>query len=243
MHGRTTPGSRPMRSSADAIVAPVLPADTMAQALPSRTSSAARTSEESFFCRTLAAGSSPIVMTSLQAKTSSPRGSPSSSGIPTRMTESPSSSTAARAPATIYLGAKSPPIASRAMGRPNLVDLYGDATLVPTTVRAHDVGQFRRRALGTDTARRSFQGPVRGTAAAGLRFAGLALRDGHRSSLSVERALARHTSLDSPVSKSVNRSPSSVAQRESMGAWHSQVSSLRSIPQNGQSPLQSSRQS
>ena len=45
-----------MRSSAEAMVAPVLPADTIAQALPSRTSSAARTSEESFFLRTLAGG-------------------------------------------------------------------------------------------------------------------------------------------------------------------------------------------
>jgi hypothetical protein len=49
MQGRTTPGRRPMRSSAEAMVAPVLPAETMALAWPSRTSSAQRTSEESFF--------------------------------------------------------------------------------------------------------------------------------------------------------------------------------------------------
>src|ERR1700691_5407817 len=167
-----------MRSNAEAIVAPVLPADTIAQALPSRTSSAARTSEESFFLRTLAAGSSSMAMTSVQGTTSSPRGSPSSSGTPTRMTDSPRSSTAARAPAMISLGAKSPPIASRAMGRLNLVDLYGDATLVPATVGADDVRQLRRRALGADAARGAIKGPVRRAAAAGLGLAGLALRDG-----------------------------------------------------------------
>ena len=48
MAGRATPLMRPMRSSALAIVAPVLPALTMAEARPSRTASAARTSEESF---------------------------------------------------------------------------------------------------------------------------------------------------------------------------------------------------
>src|ERR1700722_6771115 len=155
MHGRTTPGSRPIRRSADAIVAPVLPADPMALALPSRTNSAARTSEESFFFRTLAAGSSSMAITSVQGKTSRPRGSPISSGTPTRMTESPSSSTAARAPSMISFGAKSPPIASRAMGRLNLVDLYGDATLVPTAVGAHDVGHLGGHALRADAARRA----------------------------------------------------------------------------------------
>ena len=48
MAGRLTPLMRPIRSSALAIVAPVLPALTMADAFPSRTASAARTSEESF---------------------------------------------------------------------------------------------------------------------------------------------------------------------------------------------------
>ncbi len=62
--GRITPGSRPMRSSADAIVAPVLPAETIAIALPSRTASAARTSDASFLRRTPCAGSSSMPMTS-----------------------------------------------------------------------------------------------------------------------------------------------------------------------------------
>ena len=56
MQGRSTPGSRPMRNSAEAMVAPVLPAETIALAFPSRTSSAARTKDESFFFRTLDAG-------------------------------------------------------------------------------------------------------------------------------------------------------------------------------------------
>ena len=52
MQGRETPGSRPIRSRAEAMVAPVLPALTMAEARRSRTSSATRTREESFFRRT-----------------------------------------------------------------------------------------------------------------------------------------------------------------------------------------------
>ena len=56
MAGRDTPLMRPMRSSALAMVAPVLPALTMAEARPSRTASAARTSDESFMVRTLLAG-------------------------------------------------------------------------------------------------------------------------------------------------------------------------------------------
>ena len=63
--GRLTPLMRPIRSSADAIVAPVLPAEIIADALPSRTASAARTSVESFLRRTPPAGSSSIAMTSL----------------------------------------------------------------------------------------------------------------------------------------------------------------------------------
>ena len=41
-----------MRRRADAMVAPVFPAETMARAFPSRTASAARTRDESFFRRT-----------------------------------------------------------------------------------------------------------------------------------------------------------------------------------------------
>ena len=62
--GRLTPLIRPMRSSAAAIVAPVLPAEIIAEALPSRTASAARTSVESFLRRIAWAGSSSIATTS-----------------------------------------------------------------------------------------------------------------------------------------------------------------------------------
>ena len=72
MQGRSTPGRRPMRNSAEAMVAPVLPAETIALACWSRTSSAARTSDESFFLRTLAPGSSSISMTSVHATTGNP---------------------------------------------------------------------------------------------------------------------------------------------------------------------------
>ena len=63
--GRLTPLIRPMRSSADAIVAPVLPAEIIADAWPSRTASAARTRVESFLRRTARPASSSISMTSL----------------------------------------------------------------------------------------------------------------------------------------------------------------------------------
>ncbi len=84
--GRATPLIRPMRSSADAMVAPVLPADTMADALPSRTASAARTSDESFIVRTLDPGSASMAITSDAGITSRPWSVPSSSGRPTSTT-------------------------------------------------------------------------------------------------------------------------------------------------------------
>ena len=68
------------------MVAPVLPADTMAMALPSRTASAARTSEESFFRRTPWAGSSSMPMTSLAGMHGRSPVSPMPPGRPTRTT-------------------------------------------------------------------------------------------------------------------------------------------------------------
>jgi hypothetical protein len=70
-----------MRRSAEAIVAPVLPAETMAEALPSRTASAARTSDESFIFRTLEPGSALMPITSEAEITSrSPARGSSTSG-------------------------------------------------------------------------------------------------------------------------------------------------------------------
>ena len=96
-----------MRSSADAIVAPVLPADTMADALPSRTASAARTSDESFLRRTPWAGSSPMAMTSdasMRGRSAMPSKPARSAARPTSTTGMPSA-TAWRTPATISPGA------------------------------------------------------------------------------------------------------------------------------------------
>jgi len=72
------------------------------------------------------------------------------------------------------------------MGSVNSVDLYRDAVLIPATVWADHVRQLRRGALRTDTASRSLETPIGRTAASGLGFAGLALGDSHRSSLSPE---------------------------------------------------------
>ncbi|KRO42819.1 MAG: hypothetical protein ABR58_00455 [Acidimicrobium sp. BACL19 MAG-120924-bin39] len=115
--GRFTPSTRPMRNNAEAIVAPVLPAEIMALALPSRTASALRTSVESFFFFTELAASSLMPMTSLATSNSrSPQStmSPRSAG-PTSNTGMPSAA-AWRAPATISAGALSPPMASTAIG-------------------------------------------------------------------------------------------------------------------------------
>ena len=78
------------------------------------------------------------------------------------------------------------------MGKVNLVDLYSNAILVPTAVGTDDVRQLGRGTLRADAARRLAEAPVRGTAASGLGFAGLALGDSHRSSLSTERANPSH---------------------------------------------------
>ena len=152
MAGLLTPLIRPMRNSAEAIVAPVLPADTIADAVPSRTASAARTSVASFFRRTPPAGSSPISITSDAAM----RGSPfvSRSSGPTSATSIPSSSAARRAPATISPGALSPPMASTATGSIS-DDLGGAASDGVGAVR-------RRRRRGSCTSRRS--GRPRGAA-------------------------------------------------------------------------------
>ncbi len=86
MAGRITLGSRPIRNRAEAMVAPVLPADTMAMARPSRTASAARTSDESFLRRTPLPGSSSMPMTSLAGTEGRSPMSPISPGRPTRAT-------------------------------------------------------------------------------------------------------------------------------------------------------------
>src|SRR5580658_5049924 len=190
MQGRATPRRRPIRRRADAIVAPVLPALTMAEALPSRTSSAERTSDESFLRRTPWAGSSSMAITSVQATRSRPNGSPTSAGGPTSTTGMPSSA-ARRAPATISPGARSPPMASTATGRwPSAgegalplglksVDLDGGSPLVPATGRADHVRGLHLGAVRADAPGRRLQHPVGGLAAAALGLGRLLLRDSH----------------------------------------------------------------
>ncbi len=194
MAGRATPLIRPIRNSALAMVAPVLPALTMARALPSRTASAARTSEESFLRRTDWPGSSSMAMTSEAGRTSSPPVSPIWSGGPTSTTGMPSSSTARRAPATISPGAWSPPMASTATGRPRqttpragaeavpLVDLDGLAALVPPAVAHTTCGTLAWWHCGQMLRAGRLQHPVRGPPTTALRLGGLLLGDGHRCS-------------------------------------------------------------
>jgi len=46
------------------------------------------------------------------------------------------------------------------MGRVKLLDLYSDAVLVPTAVRADHVRQLRGGALGADATGRALEAPV-----------------------------------------------------------------------------------
>ena len=193
MAGRATPLTRPMRRRALAIAAPVLPALTIADARPSRTASAARTTDESFLRRTPPAGSSCMSTTSLASSTSMPHVLPMASRRPTRRMGTPSSSAAWRAPATISRGPLSAPITSTAMGSRTgvgrdgsmpweglsglvipgagsggLVDVDGLTPAVPAAVGADDVGCLDLAALGAGALGRRGQAPVRRPATAAL---------------------------------------------------------------------------
>ena len=189
MAGRCTPLMRPIRNSALAIVAPVLPALTIADAAPSRTASAARTSEESFMRRTLAPGSASMAMTS-EASITGRSPASNSSDRPTSTTGTPSSATACLAPATISPGAKSPPIASTAMGSmvtsraTGSVDGDGLTAVVPAAVAAHHVRALHGATTRAAAAGRGGDAPGRRTTAAALGLGGLLLGDGHGRSWS-----------------------------------------------------------
>ena len=255
MQGRTTPGSRPMRSSADAMVAPVLPADTMAAAFPSRTSSAARTREESFLRRTPPAGSSSMPMTSVQASSSRPWVSPTSSGGPTSTMPTPCSSDARRAPSTISPGARSPPMASTATGsvasvsglgrsprRLKSVDLDRLATLVPAAAGADHVGCLGGLAVRAHAAGRPFQTPRSSQVTAALGLGLLLLGDGHGGTPTIDSG-ARALSDGAGPGRTGYRSTSRLAHRGSRGATQPQSPSLRLAPQWTHRPAQSSRHS
>ena len=204
-----------------------------------------------------------MAMTSVQATTGRPRGSPMSSGGPTRTTEIPSSA-AARAPATMADGAKSPPIASTATGscsnsatgrsvtaRANSADLYGLTAFVPSAGWAHDVRQLRLVALWAQAASRTGKGPVRGPAHAALGLRGLPLRNCHDCSKRLGAQCAPRcseiladggpsggttTRRGGYASSPSERKPSSAAQRSSFGAAQLHDASLRSMPQLGHRP-------
>ena len=177
------------------MAAPVLPALTIADARPSRTASAARTMEASFFRRTPCMASSAMSMTSVAAHTSRSPGSSMASGCPTSTTGTPNRSAASRAPATISAGPLSPPITSTAMGSLTsstrspqggcglLVNLDGLAAAVPAAVGADHVGQLGLPALGAHAAGRAAQAPRRRAPAAALGLGRLLLRDSHKPTI------------------------------------------------------------
>lgn len=124
--GRRTPGRNILAlNSAEATIAPVLPAETTALTSPPAIRAQHREIELSRFRRSASTGLSSIVTIWLAWTTGSrsrgascARASSAStrSRSPTRTTVSPGSSrTASTAPATIGPGAKSPPMASRAI--------------------------------------------------------------------------------------------------------------------------------
>src|ERR1700722_2199395 len=242
MQGRTTLGSRPMRSSADAMVAPVLPADTMAEAFRSRTSSAARTREESFLRRTPPAGSSSMPMTSVQASNSRPWVSPTSSGGPTKMMPTPCSSEARRAPSTISPGARSPPMASTATGsvasvsglgrsprRLKSVDLDRLAPLVPAAAGADHVRRLGRLTVRAHAAGGQVQTPRPSQVAAALGLGLLLLGNGHGETPTIDSG-ARALSDGAGPGETGYRSTSRLAHRGSRGATQPQSPSLRLAP-------------
>src|SRR3954451_17322279 len=122
--GRSTPETVPITILAAIMAAPVLPAVTMAWARPSWTSSAQMRREERRFLRIgVMAGSSMPTTSSAWTISMRPSGDPrrrSSASTrarsPTRRIEEPSSRAARKAPSTALCGAKSPPMASTAIG-------------------------------------------------------------------------------------------------------------------------------
>jgi len=110
--GRATAGRRRSSRKHAASIAPVLPAETTASASPAPTARHEATSELSGLPRTASAGFSSMPITCVVSTSSSPPVSrpagPNSTGwIP--------SLAASSAPATTSSGARSPPIASRAI--------------------------------------------------------------------------------------------------------------------------------
>ena len=174
------------------MVAPVLPAQTMAEALPSRTALAATLSEASFFWRTDDAGSSPISMTSEAGRTSRPWSVAQPGGVADEHDRDAQLVDRPPGAGDDRVGASSPPMASTATGS---IDADRDWTLKaaalsrrrgpggPCTSRRcrRPCGAPWRRRTGAERAAGAAQHPGGGPAAAALRLRGLLLGDGHRS--------------------------------------------------------------
>ena len=112
-----------MTNMATAMAAPVLPADTKADACPSRTSSAATRRDESRLRLSACDGLSAMPTTWEACRISTPgrrpprRSSSRSMAVwsPTRTTDTPNSCRATMAPSTTTAGPWSPPMASTAI--------------------------------------------------------------------------------------------------------------------------------
>ena len=153
--GRLTPLIRPMRSSADAIVAPVLPAETMRR----RLAVAHRLGGPHERRVLLAAHALGRVLVhgddlgGLDAAAGR-RDVAEAVGGPTSTTGMPSSSAARCGAGDDLARRRSPPMASTAIGKHQAVDrsadVDGDAVLVPAAGGAHRVrAAWRRRTAGT----------------------------------------------------------------------------------------------
>ncbi|MNW52596.1 hypothetical protein D3C74_301210 [compost metagenome] len=151
--GRSIPSIRPTTSRPVVIKAPVLPAESIASACPSRTSRPATTIEASFLRRTALTGSSSASMISPAWCITKLDGASASSGLktfssPTRIIwVSLHSLAAAKAPSTVLFGAWSPPIASmaiRMLTSPFMIVLSARAINYKVTLEHHfltDIGK------------------------------------------------------------------------------------------------------
>src|ERR671934_824982 len=177
--GRRTPGILRSSSRHAASIAPVLPAETTACALPSPTTRHAVTSELAGFARTASVGFSSIAITSGASISSSPF--VSSVAGPTS-TGTTSSERAASAPATNSSGPRSPPIASTATRIISLrswgAERLDVAAAVRVARRADAVRPLRLTALRADVQARRLDAVLR-TALVAASLGRFLLRDGH----------------------------------------------------------------
>ena len=169
------------------MAAPVFPAETVAHASPSRTSSAARTIEESFLRRTDCAGSSSIEITSVHATSSRPERVPDARRADRRgrrrcrarrrrpwpprrcrRAPGPRPSRRARRAAAPRASTQSTSTATRPLYHPQ----FGQTTC----------GVLALAQCGQTLRAGSVEPPVRGAALARLRLRRLSLWDGHGAS-------------------------------------------------------------